>query len=217
MTVLTQIAETPGRGSKRQLLVGGARPLVRRFYTVAFDSSYPTGGEDISSIFGDFKSVVQITTSDNLGTTRSVIDYSTQKIMLFTGVGVNEIQTLSLTGGAAADTFKLTFNGHESSAAVTIPVTDYHDVTAAQIKACLLTISDWATNTADIQVLKSTDDYIITFINELGGQDIGAITVTTKVGAADGSVAETVKGVTAQVTDTTSEATKVTTLQVTGY
>lgn len=110
---------------------------------------------------------------------------------------VNEVQTLTLTAGAAGDTFKLTFNAHES-AAVTIPAADFHDVTAAQIKTALLTISDWTTKTADIAVVKTGDDYAITFSGTLGAQDIGAITVTSKTGTADGSVAETTKGVVAE-------------------
>lgn len=47
---------------------GGSSPVYARFgmpadvtvYTVAFDSSYPTGGEDISSIFTSYKSVLAI-------------------------------------------------------------------------------------------------------------------------------------------------------------
>lgn len=116
----------------------------------------------------------------------------------------DEIQTLSLTAGDATDTFDLTFNANESVDPVTIPVGGYENVTAAQIKACLLTISDFADNTDDISVVKSTNDYVITFTGLLGGTDIGAITVTSKVGAADGSVAETNKGV---VGDETYDAT----------
>lgn len=107
----------------------------------------------------------------------------------------NEIQTLSLTAGLVSETFKLTYNAHESTAAVTLPTGGYANVTAAQIKTCLLTISDFSTKTADIAVVKSTNDYIITFSGTLGNADIGAITVTSKTGAADGSVAETNKGV----------------------
>lgn len=110
---------------------------------------------------------------------------------------VNEVQTLTLTAGLATETFKLTYNAHES-AAVVIPTGGYANVTAAQIKTALLTISDWTTKTADIAVVKTLNDYAITFSGTLGAQDISAITVTSKTGAADGSVAETTKGVVAE-------------------
>ncbi len=112
-----------------------------------------------------------------------------------TDTGTNEVQTLTLTGGLATQTFKLTYNGHESSAAVTIPTGGYANVTAAQIKACLILISDWTTKADDIYVVKSTNDYIITFSGSLGYQDITAITLTSATGAAAGTVAETTKGV----------------------
>jgi hypothetical protein len=110
-----------------------------------------------------------------------------------TAVGVNEVQTLTLTAGIATETFKLT-NGTES-AAVTLPTGGYANVTAAQIKTALLTIGKWSSKTADIAVVKSTNDYAITFSGSLGRTDIGDTTVTSKTGAADGSVAETTKGV----------------------
>ena len=115
----------------------------------------------------------------------------------FTGLTtarVNEVQTLSLTAGDAADTFKLTFNTHESSA-VTLPAGGYANTTAAQIKAALLTISDWTGDTANIAVVKTVNDYAITFSGRLGRTNVGAITVTSATGTAAGSVAETTAGV----------------------
>ncbi len=109
-------------------------------------------------------------------------------------LNVDEVQTISLSAGAAGDTFKLTFNTH-ASAVVTIPTGGFANVTAAQIKAALITISDWTTNTADISVVKTLNDYAVTFTQLLGWSDVGAITITNKTGAADGSVAETTKGV----------------------
>ncbi len=106
----------------------------------------------------------------------------------------NETQTLNLTAGNNTDTFKLTFNAHESTAAVTIGAGTYTAVTAAEIKTCLLTISDWTTKTADIAVVKTLNAYAITFTGTLGASDIGAISVTSPVGAAAGSVTETTKG-----------------------
>ncbi len=108
---------------------------------------------------------------------------------------VNEVQTLSLSAGLATETFKLTQGAVESTAAVTLPTGGFANVTAAQIKACLLTIAQWTGDTANIAVVKTVNDYAITFSGRLGRTDIAAITVTSKTGAADGSVAATTTGV----------------------
>lgn len=105
----------------------------------------------------------------------------------------NEIQTITLSGGAQNDTVKFTFNGHEGSA-LTFPLGGYANTTAAQVKTALLSISDWTTKTADIAVVKTNNDYAVTFSGTLGSQDIGAITVTSATGAGAGSVVETNKG-----------------------
>ena len=107
---------------------------------------------------------------------------------------VNEVQTLTLTAGAAADTFKLTQGAVESDA-VTLPAGGYANVTAAQIKTALLTIKHWSGDTANIAVVKTVNDYAITFSGRLGRTNIGAITVTSATGTAAGSVAETTAGV----------------------
>jgi hypothetical protein len=107
---------------------------------------------------------------------------------------VNEVQTITLSAGLATETFKLTQGGVESSAVV-IPTGGFANVTAAQIKAALLTLGQFANDTANIAVVKASNDYAVTFSGRLGRTDIGAITITSKTGAADGSVAETTKGV----------------------
>ncbi len=107
---------------------------------------------------------------------------------------VNEVQTLNMSAGAAADTFKLTFNTHES-AAITIPAGGFVNITAAQVLAALLTISDWTGDAANIAVVKSTNAYAITFSGRLGRTDLTAITVTSTTGTAAGSVAATTAGV----------------------
>lgn len=103
----------------------------------------------------------------------------------------SETQTITLSAGAQNDTFKLTWNGNESSAAVTIPVGGFASTTAAQVLACLLTITGVASG--DVSVT-GTGTLVVVFAGLLRGQDVGAITITTKTGAANGSVAETVKG-----------------------
>jgi hypothetical protein len=116
----------------------------------------------------------------------------------FTGmttVRVNEVQTITLSAGIATETFKLTNGGVESTTAVTLPTGGYANVTAAQIKACLLSIPAWNGDTANIAVVKAANDYAVTFSGRLGRTNIGDTTITSKTGAADGSVANTTAGV----------------------
>jgi hypothetical protein len=108
----------------------------------------------------------------------------------------NEIQTLTLTGGAQNDTFGLTAGGNEGTLLVTCPAGGFTNVDAAQIKATLITISGWEDNSDDITVTNEAGDtWKIVFTGLLSNADIGAITVTNGTGAAAGSVAETNKGV----------------------
>lgn len=135
-------------------------------------------------------SVVRLATHE--GTLFVIINRTNQSASVqFQGrVTPEAVKTLTLTAGVATETFKLTFNSHESSTAVTLPVGGFANVTAAQIKACLITISDWAAQSANISVVKSTNDFVITFSGTLGTTDLGLITVTSKTGAANGSVSE---------------------------
>lgn len=106
--------------------------------------------------------------------------------------GRNEIQTLTVSAGAAADTFKLTYGGTESSA-VTIPAGGIGDISVAQIQTAIDSIPALLARGTVTGV--AGGPFAITFTGTLADTDVGAITVTSKVGAADGSVAETLKGV----------------------
>ena len=120
----------------------------------------------------------------------------------------------SAEGGTVAETVagvgptscKLTFNSNESSTPILFGTGGYTTVTKEQVAATLLTISDWTAKT-----IVSTDDtnalYDILVSGSAGGPftldfsksltgNIGAITVTSKIADADGSVAETTTGVT---------------------
>lgn len=55
---ITKAGDTGGGSSQVFARHGG--PTDHTVYTVAFDSSYPTNGEDISSIWDDFKEVLAI-------------------------------------------------------------------------------------------------------------------------------------------------------------
>lgn len=105
---------------------------------------------------------------------------------------INEIQTLTLTAGAEGDTFDLTQSAAESSTAVTIPAGGFAAVTAAQVQTTLESMNSHTS--ATILAAGSGGVYTIEFIGTAGDKDAAAITVTSKTGAADGSVAETRKG-----------------------
>ena len=106
--------------------------------------------------------------------------------------GRNEIQTLTVSAGAAADTFKLTYAAIESSA-VTIPGGGIGDISVAQIQTAIDSIAALVGNATVSGA--AGGPFTITFGAGLVDLDVGAITVTSKTGAADGSVAETLKGV----------------------
>lgn len=58
---ITDQGESPGKGRSSPIRFGGAgRAPIMRIYTVDWDDSYATGGEDISSIWNDFKAVLGI-------------------------------------------------------------------------------------------------------------------------------------------------------------
>ena len=85
---ISQAAGTVGQAAKSPSLSGGAKPIIDRYYQIDFDSSYPTGGESISTIFDDFKEVLCITVEPR-GSRLFEIDYTAdaEKIKLYTAVG----------------------------------------------------------------------------------------------------------------------------------
>jgi hypothetical protein len=87
MATLTRVAAAPGAGGKRPVLNLGPGVLVVAEYTFAFDNSYPTGGEDISGIWADFKEVLAVlvdkppyvaATGKNI-----IVDKTAKKLMLY--------------------------------------------------------------------------------------------------------------------------------------
>lgn len=107
----------------------------------------------------------------------------------------DEVQTVTLSGGAENDTFKFTYNAHESSAAVTIPAGGFANATAANMRVALITVSDFSgVEAADIVASGGPGSAVFTFGGKFSGLDMGGITITSATGAAAGSVAETLKG-----------------------
>tara|TARA_R110000868_G_scaffold273921_2_gene533158 strand:+ start:530 stop:1507 length:978 start_codon:yes stop_codon:yes gene_type:complete len=117
--------------------------------------------------------------------------FVTGRNIYMNAAGRNEVQTLTLTAGATNDTFKLTKT--TESSAVTIGAPDYTGVTLTQIQTALTSIASIAG--AYTATGATGGPFTITFNGSLADTDVGPITVTSKTGAADGSVAETTKGV----------------------
>lgn len=92
MATLTSLAATPGVAAKRPALGIGGTPKKFGVYTLAFDASYPTGGESISSIWNDFKTVEFIAVSGP-GSRTYEVDYSGKKVLLYTAIGTEATDT----------------------------------------------------------------------------------------------------------------------------
>lgn len=134
---------------------------------------------------GDYSTTIATDAGDRLH--RIAIDGDTYTL------DVDEVQTLTISAGAQGDTFKLTYNAHEAATAVTLD--SGGDASAAAVQACVDSISDFATD-KPVVAKTGTKVFTITFsAGALAHTDVGAITMTSKTGAANGSIAETTKGV----------------------
>ncbi len=74
--------------AKTRALTGGTRPTTKRYYTFLFDSSYPTGGESLTTVFADFTEVLAVFVQGPASRLYA-IDYtpSAPKILLYTALG----------------------------------------------------------------------------------------------------------------------------------
>jgi hypothetical protein len=99
----------------------------------------------------------------------------------------DEVQILELNDIAAADTFKLTFNGHESG------VVTYSADMHVAIQAALVALVDF--DAGDVVVARVDDNsYKVTFGGAFARKDAGPITVTSPTGFTPTGVTETTKG-----------------------
>lgn len=108
----------------------------------------------------------------------------------------NDVQTLTLSAGGNGDTFKITFNGHEATVAVTIGAGTFTAVTAAQVQATMNSISDFALAANQPVVTGSAGGpFPVTFSKgAYANSNVGTLTMTSKTGAANGSFAHTNTG-----------------------
>src|SRR3990167_2972186 len=98
--------------------------------------------------------------------------------------GTDEVQTITLTAGLATETFKLTFNGTESTDALTIPVGGYASVTAALIQACFNSLADVAVADRPVVAEAAGSTWTVTWsTGKWEGRNAPTITITSKTGA----------------------------------
>lgn len=95
-----------GAGGAPVFAVGKGR--VARMVTgkLSFDNSYPTGGESVADLFGLFTTLQGMYVQDptaSAGTGKTaVVDYTNQKVMLYTNAGTPaEVANASDQSGAA--------------------------------------------------------------------------------------------------------------------
>ena len=86
----------------------------------------------------------------------------------------DEVQTLTLTGGAVGDVLYLEESTYNSP--LTMPVGGFANVTAADVKAAILVLPYFAGHSADITVAKAGNVYTVTFFGALGALDVPPIT-----------------------------------------
>lgn len=95
MATITYDQDAPSKGGSGPLFGSGSRPTKVVTGQFSFDSSYPTGGEDISDIFGFFNSVTGVSRLGGIIFEQPVqagaqtgkflrVDYANKKIQLFT-------------------------------------------------------------------------------------------------------------------------------------
>lgn len=165
------------------------RHTVKVSYLTAQGETEPSSASSVvTSLGSDRITVSAIPTLSGDGA-----ELVTGRNVYMNSAGINEVQTLTLTAGAGGDTFKLTYDGAESSVAVTMPGGGFAATLLADVQACLDGIPALVGNVTATG--SAGGPFTITFGGTLVDTDVGAITVTSKTGAADGSVAETTKGV----------------------
>lgn len=86
MATLTLDASSPGAGGSREVRAFGARNLKLATATFAFDSSYPTGGEDVSGLWDLFTEVLHVFVAPRNNRVFEV-DHTNKKLKLYTALG----------------------------------------------------------------------------------------------------------------------------------
>ncbi len=87
----------PGKGAKREVLGRGSRTMQIAVYKFASGSTnYPAGGEDISSIWNDFKTVLSISVQQVTATVASrrefTVDLTNKLLLIYSAFNTENTQ-----------------------------------------------------------------------------------------------------------------------------
>lgn len=93
MATINLLSTGPGGATVRPALWFSPRQIKVKVATVDFDTSYPTGGEDISSLWTGFTSVVVAIAQYPGGTRLARVDKTNKKLLLFTAIGTEAADT----------------------------------------------------------------------------------------------------------------------------
>ncbi len=195
-------SDAPAAPTAAQSATAGVVDAGHRKFKVAYvfpwGTTTPSSATSTVTLDGTHKATVTFAaapagaTGTNIYANSAGLD-EVQRITLSAGnAPVNELQRLTLTAGAAADTFKLTFGGTESSVTVTLPGGGFAAVPLADIQACLAGIPALVGNVTVTGAAGGPFD--ITFNGSLAGTNVGDVTMTSKTGAADGNIATITTG-----------------------
>lgn len=121
MAVLTFDSGTgPGSGRTTPVFSNAGKPLRVVTGSVAFDNSYPTGGEDIASIFAKFGVVKAILFEHPLGSAGTgklvVVDYTGKKALLHTMAAAEVVNASDQSGAAACRFVAWGYDGNDRTA-----------------------------------------------------------------------------------------------------
>lgn len=98
---VTKMAVGPAKGARSVAMAAGSAKTTWEVYKLAFDTSYPTGGEDISSIINEWKDILWIgvaTFDITIADRREyIIDKTNKKIIVLDAFNTEEGDTTDLS------------------------------------------------------------------------------------------------------------------------
>jgi hypothetical protein len=97
--VLTDAAETPGRGGRRPAFAATARPIVMKRYLFDMGTdNYSVNGDSISTIWDDFQEVLHISVEQQDTSTAAdrrdfAVDYTAKTLLVYTAFNTESTAT----------------------------------------------------------------------------------------------------------------------------
>lgn len=94
MATITHSGDAPSRGGSGPVFGAGGRPLKIVTGTITFDSSYPTGGEDVSEVINLFNNIAGVSRCEAMVFDQPLtgaqtgkfakVNLTTKKVLLYT-------------------------------------------------------------------------------------------------------------------------------------